>query len=114
MTNLFNLNALLAAAIEKGIVSTLNALRSLWDGDEQYAMYSFLRQPQTFSDVRLQDSADPSDVLPGIEPKGWYLLATEEEPSFRFPAPPASLRLGLRVRGLSGPAPFSRTVSFWC
>lgn len=36
----------------------------------------------------LQNSADPSDILLGIELKGWYLLAKEEEPSFRFLATP--------------------------
>lgn len=49
----YNLNALLGAAIEAGVVSTLNSLRPLWDGDDRYAMYSFVRQPQTFPDVRL-------------------------------------------------------------
>lgn len=88
VTDLFNLNALLGAAIEAGVVSTLNSLRPLWDPDERYAMYSFVRQPQTFPDVRLQNSADPSDVLLGIELKGWYLLAKEKEPSFRFLATP--------------------------
>lgn len=89
-TDLFNLNALLGAAIEDGVVNTLNALRPLWDADEKYSMYSFVRQPQTFPDVRLQHSANPSDVLLGIELKGWYLLAKEAEPSFRFLATPTS------------------------
>jgi hypothetical protein len=88
-TDLFNLNALLGAAIEEGVVDTLNALRTLWDPDDEYALYSFIRQPQTFPDVRLQHSADPTDVLMGIELKGWYLLAKEAEPSFRFMATPA-------------------------
>lgn len=88
VTDLFNLNALLGAAIETGVVSTLNSLRPLWDDNERYAMYSFVRRPQTFPDVRLQNSADPSDVLLGIELKGWYLLAKEEKPSFRFLATP--------------------------
>ena len=88
-TDLFNLNALLGAAIEEGVVDTLNSLRQLWDSGERYAMYSFVRQPQTFPDVRLQNAADPSDVLLGIELKGWYLLAKEKEPSFRFLATPA-------------------------
>ena len=87
-TDLFNLNALLGAAIEEGVVATLNTLRPLWDASETYAMYSFVRQPQTFPDVRLQNAADSSDVLLGIELKGWYLLAKEEEPSFRFLATP--------------------------
>ncbi len=89
-TDLFNLNALLGAAIEEGVVDTLNSLRQVWDARERYAMYSFVRQPQTFPDVRLQNSADASDVLLGIELKGWYLLAKEKEPSFRFLATPAA------------------------
>ena len=88
-TDLFNLNALLGAAIEEGVVDTLNSLRQVWDARERYAMYSFVRQPQTFPDVRLQNSADPSDVVLGIELKGWYLVAKEKEPSFRFLATPA-------------------------
>ena len=90
VTDLFNLNTLLGAAIEAGVVSTLNSLRPLWDPEERYAMYSFIRQPQTFPDVRLQNAADPSDVLLGIELKGWYLLAKEREPSFRFLATPGA------------------------
>lgn len=97
-TDLFNLNALLGAAIEEGVVDTLNSLRQLWDVRERYAMYSFVRQPQTFPDVRLQNSADPSDVILGIELKGWYLLAKEKEPSFRFlPTPAACARPDLFV-----------------
>ena len=66
VTDLFNLNALLGAAIEAGVVSTLNSLRPLWDGDDRYAMYSFVRQPQTFPDVRLQNSAGASKSA-GVE-----------------------------------------------
>ncbi len=83
-TDLFHLNALLSAAIEEGVVQALNSLRQVWDSQERYAMYAFVRQPQTFPDVRLQNTADPSDILLGIELKGWYLLAKEAEPSFRF------------------------------
>lgn len=66
-TDLFSLNTLLGAAIEEGVVSTLNGLRRLWDPDDRYFKYSFVRQPQTFPDVRLQSSADPADVVLGIE-----------------------------------------------
>lgn len=47
------------------------------------ALYSFVRQAQTFPDVLLRGTA-AGDVLLGIELKGWYLLAKEAEPSLRF------------------------------
>ena len=59
--------------------------------DEQYAQYRFVRQPQTFPDVVLK-AASPSagpDILLGIELKGWYVLAKEREPSFRYRVTPA-------------------------
>ena len=88
--DLYKLNTLLGAAIEDGVVATLNSLRSLWDPDDRYAIYSFVRQPQTFPDMRLQSAVDPKDVLMGIELKGWYLLAKEKVPSFRFAVTPGA------------------------
>lgn len=86
-TDLHTLNTVLAATIEDQVVSTLNAMRSVWDPDEEYALYSFVRQPQTFPDVVLRRPAngdgDPPIIM-GIELKGWYLLAKEGEPNFRF------------------------------
>lgn len=37
---------------------------------------------------RLQKSGNPTDVLLGLELKGWYLLSKEREPSYRFTATP--------------------------
>ena len=92
-TDIFNLNAALGAAIENQVVATLNAMRAVWDPDEAYALYGFVRQSQTFPDVRLQrmDRRDGRDgVLLGIELKGWYLLSKEGVPSFRYTATPAA------------------------
>ena len=82
-TDLHTLNAVLGATIEEQVVRTLNLVRNTWDPDGRYALYSFVRQPQTFPDVLLRHSAG-TDILLGIELKGWYLLAKEAEPSLRF------------------------------
>lgn len=90
-TDLFAFNSSLGATIEEQLVASLNRLRVVWDPDEQYAQYSFERQPQTFPDVVLRHS-DPSHqprILMGIELKGWYVLAKEREPSFRYKVTPA-------------------------
>lgn len=89
-TDLFAFNSALGATIEEQVVASLNKNRSVWDPDAQYALYSFERQSQTFPDVILK-SASP-DVEPriilGIELKGWYVLASEREPSFRYKVTP--------------------------
>jgi hypothetical protein len=87
-TDLFTLNTALGAAIEQSVVDNLNELRSLWDPDGKYALYSFVRQPQAFPDVRLQTSSPDLDpkILLGIELKGWFILSKEGEPSFRYKA----------------------------
>ena len=82
-TDLHTLNTVLGATIEEQVVRTLNLIRSTWDPDEKYALYSFVRQAQTFPDILLRRSSD-AEVLLGIELKGWYLLAKESEPSLRF------------------------------
>jgi hypothetical protein len=90
-TDLFAFNSSLGATIEEQLVASLNRLRSVWDPDDQYAHYSFERQPQTFPDVVLRHS-DPNfqpRILMGIELKGWYVLAKEREPSFRYKVTPA-------------------------
>lgn len=92
-TDLHTLNSVLGAAIEEQVVTTLNAMRSTWDSDEKYALYSFVRQPQTFPDVLLRRATEhtgAADVLMGIELKGWYLLAKEGMPNFRMTATPAA------------------------
>ena len=90
-TDLFAFNASLGATIEEQVVASLNKLRSLWDPDQKYAHYNFERQPQTFPDVVLRASAPDVEpkILMGIELKGWYVLAKEREPSFRYKVTPS-------------------------
>lgn len=85
-TDIFTLNTALGATIESQVVASLNLMRPVWDPDEAYQLYSFVRQSQTFPDVLFKKtgSTDPSDILFGIELKGWYLLAKEGEPSLRY------------------------------
>lgn len=82
-TDLHTLNNVLGATIEEQVVRTLNLVRTSWDAQGRYALYSFVRQPQTFPDVRLK-KASSTETLMGLELKGWYLLAKETEPSLRF------------------------------
>ncbi|HLF27999.1 MAG TPA: hypothetical protein VJG32_16820 [Anaerolineae bacterium] len=92
-TDIFTLNATLGATIEEQVVSTLNAMRSIWDPEDRYKLYGFVRQAQTFPDVllrRLTPSEADEAIILGIELKGWYLLAKEGEPSFRFQVTPAA------------------------
>jgi len=88
-TDLHTLNTVLGATIEEQVVRTLNLLRSTWDPGEKYALYNFVRQPQTFPDVLLRKTSTDEIIL-GIELKGWYLLAKETEPSLRFQVTPAA------------------------
>lgn len=90
-TDLFTFNASLGATIEAQVTDGLNELRSTWDPEQKYTLYRFVRQPQTFPDVTLRSSSpeiQPS-ILMGIELKGWYVLAKESEPSFRYRVTPA-------------------------
>jgi hypothetical protein len=78
-------NTLLGAAIEDYIPVALNRLRTTWDPSGEYADCVFKRQPQTFPDVPFRrETARGADTLFGIEIKSWYVLAREQEPSFRF------------------------------
>lgn len=90
-TDLHSFNTGLGSTIEEQIVKQLNRLRSAWDPSERYTAYRFVRRPQRFPDVLLKATAPgvQPDVLLGIELKGWYALAKESEPSFRFSATPA-------------------------
>ncbi|MCX5656400.1 MAG: hypothetical protein NTY65_17325 [Planctomycetota bacterium] len=83
-TDLFTLAAALGATIEQQVVDTLNDMREVWDPEHKYELYHFYRQSQTFPDVLLRKSANAADIIMGLELKGWYLLAKESEPSFRF------------------------------
>lgn len=87
-TDIFTLNSALGATIEEQVVATLNALRPVWDPNKQYQTYGFVRQTQTFPDVLLRKRTNGQDILLGIELKGWYILAKEGEPSFRFTVNP--------------------------
>ena len=94
-TDIFTLNAAFGATIEDQVVSTLNRMRDVWDPDEKFMYYRFVRQPQTFPDVLLRRDTSETDrheseILLGIELKSWYLLAKEGEPSFRFQVTPAA------------------------
>lgn len=86
--DLYTLNAVLGAAIEDQVVYTLNAIRHVWDPENEYALYRFVRQPQTFPDVLLRSPA--GEVIMGVELKGWYILAKEGEPSFRYQVTPGA------------------------
>lgn len=91
VTDLFTFNASLGATIEQQVVDALNVLHKTWDPDDQYTLYRFERQAQRFPDVVLKSAAPGIGDKPlmGIELKGWYALAKEREPSFRFTATPA-------------------------
>ncbi len=91
-TDLFTFNASLGATIEAQVVDTLNLLRERWDPLKKYGEYAFVRQSQTFPDVILSASSPELDqsILMGIELKGWYVLAKEREPSFRFKTTPGA------------------------
>lgn len=89
-TDLQTLNAPLGATIEDQVLSTLNQMRPVWDPHDQYQAYAFYRQRQTFPDVLLKRDTDGEDIVIGIELKGWYLLAKEGMPNFRFKATPAA------------------------
>jgi hypothetical protein len=78
-------NTLLGAAIEEHIPVALNLIRQIWDPHGSYADCLFRRQPQTFPDVPFRrETGGGSETLFGIEAKSWYVLAKEQEPSFRF------------------------------
>ena len=83
-TDIFTLNTPLAATIEESVVRTLNSLRTVWDPRGEYQTFAFVRQPQTFPDVVLREQDNDQHILMGIELKGWYLLAKEAAPTYRF------------------------------
>ena len=83
-TDLQTLNTALGAAIEEQVVATLNRMRPVWDPEERYQRFFFYRQAQVFPDVLLKADRNGQEIILGIELKGWYLLAKEEMPNFRF------------------------------
>ena len=89
-TDLFALNTVLGATIEVQVVEALNRMREVWDPEGEWPLYEFVRQAQTFPDVllRRRSTGNGDDVAMGIELKGWYLLAKEAAPSFRYTVTP--------------------------
>ena len=83
-TDIHTLNQVLGATIEDQVVATLNRLRPYWDPDNAYQTYAFYRQAQVFPDVLFKSDRNGEEIILGIELKGWYLLAKEEVPNFRF------------------------------
>lgn len=84
-TDIFTLNSALGASIEDSVVIGLNRLRHIWDPDSRYALYRFERQSQAFPDVRLvTEVAGHQSPLMGIELKGWFAVAKESKPTFRY------------------------------
>jgi hypothetical protein len=88
--DLFSFNSSLGATIEEQVVGSMNRLRTVWDPDNRYALYQFERQAQVFPDVVLKAQAPTvkPPILMGIELKGWYALAKEGEPSYRYKVSP--------------------------
>lgn len=81
------------ATIEDQVVATLNRMRRVWDPADQYPLYTFVRQPQTFPDVLLMQRGETTGehkIAFGIELKGWCLLAKEQGPSYRYKVTPAA------------------------
>lgn len=76
-TDLFSFNTSLGASIENQVVKALNEIRPLWDPNQRYVLYRFVRQSQRFPDVilRASDPALEPSIIMGIELKGWYALA---------------------------------------
>lgn len=89
-TDLFALNTVLGATIEVQVVEALNRMRDVWDPQGEWPLHEFVRQAQTFPDVllRRRSTEGVDDVAMGIELKGWYLLAKEAVPSFRYTVTP--------------------------
>lgn len=88
-TDIFALGGAVGATIEDQVVETLNGMRSVWDPGGEFSLYRFVRQPQTFPDVLLRKVGNPDPAF-GIELKGWYLLAKEGEPSYRYKVTPSA------------------------
>lgn len=88
--DLFSLNTVLGATIEVQVIQTLNRARDVWDPDDEWPLYRFDRQAQTFPDVllRRRNQDGGYDTALGVELKGWYILAKEGEPSFRYQVTP--------------------------
>lgn len=84
VTDIYSVGNLFSAVIEAQIVSTLNKLRNIWDDNNKYSNYAFIRQSQTFPDILLVNVQNNQDIIFGIELKAWYVFSKESEPSFRY------------------------------
>ena len=54
VTEIFSVGGAFASVVEAQVVNILNSLRHIWDPDNEYADYAFVRQSQTFPDVLLR------------------------------------------------------------
>lgn len=87
--DLFTFNTALGTSIERAVVRCLNnELRPVWDPDGTLADLSFERQGQVFPDAPLRRRGEAGRLF-GIELKGWFVLAKEREPSFRYNTDPS-------------------------
>ena len=84
VTEIFSVGGAFSTVVDSQVVTILNRLRNLWDPENEYSNYAFVRQSQTFPDVLLINLRDERDILFGIELKSWYVLSKEGEPSFRY------------------------------
>ncbi|MCS6939727.1 MAG: hypothetical protein RMJ55_13460 [Roseiflexaceae bacterium] len=82
-TEIFSIGPVFSSILESQIVETLNKLRNVWDKDDKYQSFAFVRRAQAFPDVLLVD-ATGKEILFGVELKSWYVLSKEGEPSFRY------------------------------
>jgi len=88
ITEIFSIGSVFANVIESEVVEILNKLRNIWDPEDKYSNYAFVRQAQTFPDVLLKNMGKDDDIIFGIELKSWYVLSKEGEPSFRYKVDP--------------------------
>jgi len=88
VTEIFSVGGAFATVVDSQVVTILNRLRNLWDPDNEYSNYAFVRQSQTFPDTLFRNLQDEKDILFGIELKSWYVLSKEGEPSFRYQVTP--------------------------
>jgi hypothetical protein len=90
VTEIFSIGGAFSTVVDAQVVDILNRLRNIWDPDNLYSEYTFVRQSQTFPDVLLRHAESENDILFGIELKSWYILSKEGEPSFRYKVTPSA------------------------
>lgn len=88
VTEIFSIGGAFSTIVDTQVVEILNRLRDIWDPENKYSNYSFVRQAQTFPDVLFRNIEDENDIIFGIELKSWYVLSKEAEPSFRYKITP--------------------------